>query len=97
MASKIQKFYDGRVVFLTGGSGFFGKVLLLKLLQSCPGIRGIIVLLREKHGQSCKERLFNILSSSVSATGFCFVPSEHPHLYDCFRSSVGSTNGEAEA
>jgi ABC-type transporter Mla maintaining outer membrane lipid asymmetry ATPase subunit MlaF len=70
MASKIKKFYEGRVVFLTGGSGFFGKVLLLKLLQSCPNIKGIIALLRKKHGQSCKERLFNILSSSVSVTGF---------------------------
>jgi len=60
MASALQQFYAGRVIFITGGSGFLGKLLLLKLLQSCPDIGGIIICLREKRGQSCRERLFNI-------------------------------------
>ena len=68
MASELQQFYDGLVVFITGGSGFLGKLLLLKLLQSCPDFGGIIMLLREKRGQSCRERLFSILSSPVSVT-----------------------------
>jgi len=67
MATVVQKFYEGRVVLLTGGTGFVGKVLLFKLLHSCPDIGAIIVFLRKKHGQSCQERLQNILSSSVSA------------------------------
>jgi len=67
MASLLQKFYEGRVVLLTGGTGFLGKVLLLKLLHSCPDIGAIIVFLRKKNGQSCQERLNNILSSSVGA------------------------------
>jgi len=66
MASILQQFYAGLVIFITGGNGFLGKLLLLKLLQSCPDIGGIIMLLREKCGQSCRERLFNILSSPVS-------------------------------
>jgi len=68
MASRLQQFYAGLVVFITGGSGFLGKLLLLKVLELCPDIGGIIMLLREKRGQSCRERLFNILSSQVSVT-----------------------------
>jgi len=76
MASRLQKFYAGLVVFITGGTGFLGKLLLLRLLQLCPDIGGIIMLLREKHGQSCRERLFNILSSPVSV--MCvYLPSKH--------------------
>ena len=75
MASILQKFYEGRVVLLTGGTGFLGKMLLLKLLHSCPDIGAIILLLREKHGQSCQERLLNILSSSVGGKCLSFDPS----------------------
>lgn len=32
--SAIQRFYDGRVVFITGGSGFMGKLLIEKLFRS---------------------------------------------------------------
>jgi fatty acyl-CoA reductase len=53
MASRLQQFYAGLVIFITGGTGFLGKLLLLKLLQSCPDIGGIITLLREKCGQIC--------------------------------------------
>jgi thioester reductase-like protein len=73
MASILQKFYEGRVVLLTGGTGFLGKVLLLKLLHSCPDIGAIIVFLRKKNGQSCQERLHNMLSSSVGAKCLSFM------------------------
>jgi len=65
MSSTVQQFYGGLVIFFTGGTGFLGKLLLLKLLQSCADIGGIIVLLREKRGLSCRQRLFDILSSGL--------------------------------
>jgi fatty acyl-CoA reductase len=77
MTSVLQQFYAGLVIFITGGTGFMGKLLLLKLLQSCPDIGGIIVLLRERRGQSCQERLLNIISSPVSVTCVC-LPIEEP-------------------
>jgi fatty acyl-CoA reductase len=80
MASSLQNFYAGQVIFITGGSGFLGKVLLFKLLQSCPDIGGIIMLLREKRGQSCRERLFNILSRPVSVT-CVYLPVEEPTIF----------------
>ena len=36
--SEIVKFFTGRNVFITGGSGYLGRVLIFKLLVSCPGI-----------------------------------------------------------
>ena len=36
--SEIVKFFNGRNVFITGGSGYLGRVLIFKLLVSCPGI-----------------------------------------------------------
>ena len=64
MASTVQQFFGGLVIFTTRGTGFLWKLLLLKLVQPCD----IIVLLREKRGHSCRQRLFNVLSRSVSVT-----------------------------
>ena len=53
----IPEFYAGQEIFVTGGSGFMGKVLIEKLLRSCPDIKTIYVLLRPKKGKSIEERL----------------------------------------
>lgn len=53
----IPKFYAGREIFITGGSGFMGKVLIEKLLRSCPDIARIFVLIRSRKGKSPDERL----------------------------------------
>jgi fatty acyl-CoA reductase len=68
MATTLQKFYQGKVVLVTGASGFLGKVLLMKLLQSCPDFKRIIVLLRRKNEDSCSDRLSKLLSNPVSVT-----------------------------
>lgn len=31
--SPVQRFYEGKHIFLTGGSGFMGKILMEKLLR----------------------------------------------------------------
>ena len=36
--SDIIGFFGGRSVFVTGGSGYLGRVLLFKLLACCPDI-----------------------------------------------------------
>jgi hypothetical protein len=66
MVTTLQEFYQGKVVLLTGATGFLGKALLLKLLLSCPDIKSIIVLLRRRNHDSVSARLAETLSSSVS-------------------------------
>jgi fatty acyl-CoA reductase len=41
--SQIANFYKDRSVFITGATGFMGKVLVEKLLRSCDGVKNIYV------------------------------------------------------
>lgn len=58
----IKEFYAEQEIFITGGSGFIGKVLIEKLLRACPDIKAIYVLLRPKKGKTIKDRLNGIVN-----------------------------------
>ncbi|KAK9886421.1 hypothetical protein WA026_016701 [Henosepilachna vigintioctopunctata] len=64
----IPEFFHGKTVFITGGTGFMGKVLLEKLLRSCPGVAKIYLLIRPKKGQNAHERLSQLLCSPLFNT-----------------------------
>ncbi|XP_055610155.1 putative fatty acyl-CoA reductase CG5065 [Uranotaenia lowii] len=70
----VAEFYHGRSIFITGGTGFMGKVLIEKLLRSCPGIKQIFILIRPKRGQDIAARLTEILGSPL----FDKIRNEHP-------------------
>uniref|UniRef100_A0A336MZZ9 Fatty acyl-CoA reductase n=1 Tax=Culicoides sonorensis TaxID=179676 RepID=A0A336MZZ9_CULSO len=61
----VGDFYDGRSIFITGGTGFMGKVLVEKLLRSCPGIKNIYLLIRPKRGQEITTRLSELLNNPL--------------------------------
>lgn len=61
----IQKFYDGAEIFITGGSGFVGKVLIEKLLRSCSGIKAIYLLMRPVKGMTDSERISKFSNNMV--------------------------------
>nr|ALJ94061.1 FAR-like protein VIII [Spodoptera exigua] len=61
----VADFYAGKSVFITGGTGFLGKVFIEKLLYSCPDIDKIYMLIREKKGQSIRERLTKIVDDPL--------------------------------
>ncbi|XP_014249306.1 fatty acyl-CoA reductase wat-like [Cimex lectularius] len=63
--SEIQKFYSGKIVFITGGTGFIGSVLVEKLLRCCPNIGKIYLLLREKRNKSAEERIEKIFDNEI--------------------------------
>ncbi|XP_046743275.1 putative fatty acyl-CoA reductase CG5065 [Diprion similis] len=63
--SEIARWYRGRTVFITGATGFMGKVLLEKLLRSCPEIGPIYILVREKKDVLSHERVENMLTSDL--------------------------------
>jgi alcohol-forming fatty acyl-CoA reductase len=52
----IKEYFDGTNIFVTGSTGFLGKVLIEKLLRSCDGIGKIYVLLRSKRGLGSEQR-----------------------------------------
>lgn len=62
-APTITEFFANREIFITGGTGFIGKVLIEKLLRSCPDVKVIYVLIRPKKGQNIEERMASVFSS----------------------------------
>lgn len=61
----IPDYYAGRTVFVTGGSGFVGKVLMEKLLRSCSDIKHIYLLMRPKRGVVVTDRVTKLLASPL--------------------------------
>ena len=54
---EIKKWYAGKNVMLSGCTGFLGKVVLEKLLRSCPEIGQIYLLLRPKRHKQAIDRI----------------------------------------
>lgn len=62
----LHEFYsNGRSVFITGGTGFVGKVLVEKLLYQFPNIGTVYLLLRPKAGQLIRKRVSELIESPV--------------------------------
>ncbi|XP_043233602.1 putative fatty acyl-CoA reductase CG5065 [Amphibalanus amphitrite] len=61
----VAEFYRGKAVLITGGTGFMGKVLLEKLLRSCPGVTKLYVILRPKRNKSVNERRDMLLKTQI--------------------------------
>lgn len=64
----IAKFLSGKNVFITGGTGFLGNVLIERLLSGTPEIGKIYVLIRAKNGFSAENRIERLMSKVVSSS-----------------------------
>lgn len=63
--SQIQNFYKSKNVFLTGGTGFLGKIFIEKLLRSTE-VSTLYILIREKKGKNALSRIEEIFDDVVS-------------------------------
>ncbi|EFN79576.1 Fatty acyl-CoA reductase 1 [Harpegnathos saltator] len=54
--SEVSQYYTGRNILVTGSTGFFGILLIERLLRCCPGIAKIYMLMKGKKGKSTEER-----------------------------------------
>nr|UEV87812.1 pheromone gland-specific fatty acyl reductase [Maruca vitrata] len=61
----VADFYAGKSVFITGGTGFLGKVFIEKLLYSCKDIDKVFILIRDKKGESTPKRLQQMLNNRI--------------------------------
>ena len=62
--TEIQKFYQDKTVFITGGTGFIGKTMIEKLLR-CTDISRLYLLIREKKGLEPGQRLHQLFNSRL--------------------------------
>lgn len=98
--SEIAQYYADKSVFITGATGFLGKVLIEKLLRSCPCIKKLYVLIRSKRGKSPRERLDEIfnceLFDKLRATDLNFIEKVIPIYGDMLESNLGISNSDEE-
>ncbi|KAJ3639231.1 hypothetical protein Zmor_003911 [Zophobas morio] len=81
----IPEFYRNKTIFITGGSGFIGKVLVEKLLRSCPDLKTIYLLLREKKGRAPEDRIKTITDLPL----FDVLKSKNPDSLNKIKIVVG--------
>ncbi|KAJ0175828.1 hypothetical protein K1T71_008987 [Dendrolimus kikuchii] len=74
----ITDYYSGKSVFITGGTGFVGKVLIEKLLFTCQDLEKIYILIREKEDVSPYRRFEQLINQSV----FARIHNEMPDAFN---------------
>ncbi|XP_039970733.1 fatty acyl-CoA reductase wat-like [Bactrocera tryoni] len=95
----MQSFYENKRVFITGGSGFLGRVIIENLLRKTE-IKCIYMLIRAKHGTTSEERIKKILSGPL----FDKVREVKPQLHtlitpingDCAQPNLGISPEDRE-
>lgn len=97
----IQEFYYGQSIFITGGTGFLGKLLIEKLLRTCPGIVSIYLLVRPKKGKDVHQRTEEIFDDPL----FKKLKDEQPKFRhqivavagDCSQPNLGMSSQDRAA
>lgn len=67
--SSIADFFENRSVFITGSTGFVGKVLVEKILRSCPKVKRLYLLMRTSDTKHITLRRNELITNKV---GFNF-------------------------
>ncbi|XP_075988806.1 putative fatty acyl-CoA reductase CG5065 [Anticarsia gemmatalis] len=86
--AQLPRFYAGRDLFITGATGFMGKVLLERLLSTCPEIGRLHLLMRDKKGQPPLKRLAQLKQSQI----FDKVRARNPRQLDKLVAVAGDVS-----
>ncbi|XP_028141885.1 putative fatty acyl-CoA reductase CG5065 [Diabrotica virgifera virgifera] len=62
---RIADYYKNKTLFITGGTGFVGKVLVEKLLRSCSDLKRMYLLIRSKKGKRPEERIKDLVNDPL--------------------------------
>lgn len=54
---KVKEFYKDQVILISGCTGYLGKIILEKLIRTCPDFKKVYVLIRQKKGTTVTRRL----------------------------------------
>lgn len=61
---RLAQFYKGKTIFITGATGFIGKICLLKIMYSLGDCKKIYVMLRSKKGLTAQQRFAKLLQEA---------------------------------
>jgi len=86
----IENFYKGKTLFITGTTGFVGKVLLEKILRSLSEIKRVYIMVRAKKGVTPMQRLVEIFSSELFTTLF----QKNPEMKEGWKTKVAPIVGD---
>ena len=79
----IKEYYAGKTIFLTGTTGFVGKVVLEKILRSLSDIKKLFIMVRPRKNMTLRERFDReILSSEIFVPHFKRDPNLRETLID---------------
>jgi len=63
--TQIFNFHHNKTGFITGATGFSGKVFLEKLLRSCSELKCVYILLRSEKDKTTGQRLNELMSGEI--------------------------------
>ncbi|XP_075162295.1 fatty acyl-CoA reductase wat-like [Haematobia irritans] len=99
MTSNIQSFFKRKNVFITGGTGFLGKVLIETLLRTTE-IRKIFILMRSKRSKNEEERFNEIFQDPLFGKLHIERPQFRDYLHmitgDCSEPNLGISEDDRQ-
>ncbi|XP_030371707.1 fatty acyl-CoA reductase wat-like [Scaptodrosophila lebanonensis] len=84
METEVQAFYKNKTIFVTGGSGFLGKVVIEKIMRTTE-VKRLYILMRPKRGVEIHERIASWLTDPV----FQNLLNVKPNAFECLVPIAG--------